>query len=125
MNVVEGDEPFQGIHQAGILTNSQRQTVLAAFDLTSDDRADLSALLKAWTGLGGELVSGASVTIPIYTAPGPGGGNEKNPVGTVYVASARQGRPTLVERHRFTGDRDTVRVAAVGAALAILLRQLA
>jgi deferrochelatase/peroxidase EfeB len=68
-------EPFQGIHQAGILTNSQRQTVLAAFDLTSDDRADLAALLKAWTRLGGELVSGASVTIPIYTAPGSGGGN--------------------------------------------------
>src|ERR1700677_2763548 len=69
-------EPFQGIHQAGILTNSQRQTVLAAFDLTSDDRADLAALLKAWTRLGGELVSGASVTIPIYTAPGSGGGND-------------------------------------------------
>ncbi|MEJ0070518.1 MAG: CinA family protein [Pseudomonadota bacterium] len=47
------------------------------------------------------------------------------PVGTVYVASARQGRPSLVERHNFTGDRDTVRSAAVGAALAVLLRQLA
>src|ERR1700677_865021 len=75
-------EPFQGIHQAGILTNSQRQTVLAAFDLTSDDRADLAALLKGWTRLGGELVSGASATIPLYTSPGSGGGNARaDPTG--------------------------------------------
>jgi deferrochelatase/peroxidase EfeB len=67
-------EPFQGVHQAGIVTNSQRQTVLAAFDLTGNERGDLTALLQAWTRLGGELVTGASVTIPIYS-PGPGGGD--------------------------------------------------
>ncbi len=67
-------EPFQGVHQAGVVTDSQRQTVLAAFDLTGNDRADLAALLQAWTRLGGELVTGASVTIPIYS-PGPGSGD--------------------------------------------------
>ena len=67
-------EPFQGVHQAGIVTNSQRQTVLAAFDVTGNDRGDLAALLQAWIRLGGELVTGASVTIPIYS-PGPGSGD--------------------------------------------------
>jgi nicotinamide-nucleotide amidase len=66
--------------------------------------------------------AGASVAVTGYA--GPGGGNEKNPVGTVYVAAARKGADTLVERHVFSGDRDAVRMQAVGAALALLVRQL-
>ncbi len=68
-------EPFWGAHQAGIVTNTQRQTVLAAFDLTTSDRGDLAALLKSWTVLAAELAAGDSVTVPIYTPPG-GGGND-------------------------------------------------
>lgn len=66
-------EPFTGAHQAGILTGTQRQTVLAAFDLTTSDRGDLATLLQAWTRLAGELMAGESVTVPIYTPPGSGG----------------------------------------------------
>jgi len=68
-------ERFRGGHQAGILTGTQRQTVLAAFDLTTSDRSDLVTLLKDWTALAAELAVGASVTIPIYTPPGGGGAN--------------------------------------------------
>jgi deferrochelatase/peroxidase EfeB len=66
-------EPFWGTNQSGILTNTQRQTVLAAFDLTTSDRADLVALLKDWTALAAALAAGQSVTVPIYSAPGGGG----------------------------------------------------
>jgi deferrochelatase/peroxidase EfeB len=66
-------EPFRGVHQAGIVTGTQRQTVLAAFDLTTNDRSDLVTLLKAWTSLAGELAAGESVTVPIYSPPGGGG----------------------------------------------------
>jgi deferrochelatase/peroxidase EfeB len=59
-------EPFGGVHQSGVVTNTQRQAVLATFDITSSDRGDLVALLKAWTQLGSELVTGASVAVPIY-----------------------------------------------------------
>jgi deferrochelatase/peroxidase EfeB len=62
-------EAFSGQHQAGILTNTQRQTVLASFDLTTSDRGDLIALLKAWSTLAAGLAAGESVTIPIYTPP--------------------------------------------------------
>jgi deferrochelatase/peroxidase EfeB len=68
-------EPFYGTHQSGILTDTQRQTVLASFDLTSDDRADLVALLKAWTRLGAELAQGQSVTVPVYS-PAAGAGSD-------------------------------------------------
>jgi deferrochelatase/peroxidase EfeB len=63
-------EPFQGVHQAGVVTDTQRQTVLAAFDLTGGDRGDLVNLLKAWTSLAADLVNGESVTIPIYPPSG-------------------------------------------------------
>jgi nicotinamide-nucleotide amidase len=68
--------------------------------------------------------SGAGAAVAVTGYAGPGGGSEKNPVGTIFVAAARKGRPTVVERHVFAGDRNAVRLAAVGAALDLLVRQL-
>ncbi|HXP30909.1 MAG TPA: CinA family protein [Stellaceae bacterium] len=62
--------------------------------------------------------AGAAVAVTGYA--GPGGGSTANPVGTVYVAAARSGGPTLEERHVFPGSRDEVRLAAVGAAIRLL-----
>ena len=70
----------------------------------------------------GHSTAGIAVAVTGYA--GPGGGNEKNPVGTVYVAAARKGADTMVERHVFSGDRDAVRMQAVDAALGLLVRQL-
>ena len=70
----------------------------------------------------GHSTAGVAVAVTGYA--GPGGGNEKNPVGTVYVAAARKGTDTMVERHVFSGDRDAVRMQAVDAALGLLVRQL-
>jgi deferrochelatase/peroxidase EfeB len=61
-------EPFYGAHQSGIITDTQQHTVLAAFDLTSNDKADLESVLRGWTELGAELVTGSSNTVPIYTS---------------------------------------------------------
>jgi deferrochelatase/peroxidase EfeB len=61
-------ESFWGRHQAGIVTGTQRHTVLAAFDLNTTDKADVVALLKSWTALGAHLAAGTSVTVPVYTS---------------------------------------------------------
>lgn len=68
--------------------------------------------------------SGAGVAVAVTGYAGPGGGNEKNPVGTCYIAAAARGKATLVERHVFGGDRDAVRLAAVGVALDLVPRIL-
>jgi nicotinamide-nucleotide amidase len=68
--------------------------------------------------------SGAGVAVAVTGYAGPGGGNEHDPVGTVYVAAARRGGQTRAARHVFPGDRDAVRLAAVGAALAALIAAL-
>ncbi|QIA27008.1 competence/damage-inducible protein A [Thermaerobacter sp. PB12/4term] len=54
---------------------------------------------------------------------GPGGGTPEKPVGTVYVAVAGPGG-SRVERHRFLGDRDTVKARSAQAALLLLYRAL-
>jgi deferrochelatase/peroxidase EfeB len=41
--------PFRGERQAGIITPQQDRMHFAAFDVTSDSRDDVIALLKQWT----------------------------------------------------------------------------
>lgn len=65
--------------------------------------------------------SGAGIAMALTGYAGPGGGNERDPVGTVYIAVAREGRETAVDRHVFSGDRDAVRLAGVAAALDLLV----
>jgi len=64
---------FRGAHQSGIVTPQQDRLHFAAYDMTSDSRDDLVALLKKWTDAaeilmaGGELGDGA--TGGAYQAP--------------------------------------------------------
>lgn len=64
--------PFQGRHQAGITTPAQDRLHFAAFDVTTDSREQLVALLKAWTEAARQLTAGTSVggsTPTSYDAP--------------------------------------------------------
>lgn len=54
---------------------------------------------------------------------GPGGGTPEKPVGTVYVAVEGPGGGR-VERHRWLGDRETVKERSAQAALFLLYRAL-
>jgi deferrochelatase/peroxidase EfeB len=53
--------PFYGAHQNGILTPIQAHTYFAAFDVTSDRRSDLIALMKSWTAAAAKLTQGISL----------------------------------------------------------------
>ena len=68
--------------------------------------------------------SGAAVTVAITGYAGPGGGNAINPVGTIFIAAAKTNAPLLAERHVFQGNRDNVRLQAVGAAIRLLQNQI-
>ena len=62
----------------------------------------------------------ADVSVAITGIAGPGGATPGKPVGLVYLALARRGRETKVERQQFTGDRPAVREAATERALELL-----
>ncbi len=65
--------PFYGKHQAGILTDQQRHTSMAAFDVTATQRADLIALLQTWTAAAARLTAGSLVqpSASAYDATAP------------------------------------------------------
>jgi deferrochelatase/peroxidase EfeB len=49
---------FRGAHQAGIVTPAQDRLHFAAFDVTTDDREALIALLKSWTEAAERMTQG-------------------------------------------------------------------
>ncbi len=67
--------------------------------------------------------SAAQVAVSVTGIAGPGGATADKPLGLVYLGAARRGAAVLDRRHRFAGERDAVRLAAVAAALT-LLRQV-
>ncbi len=67
--------------------------------------------------------SGASYALASTGYAGPDGGTEENPVGTVYLALARQGE-TLVKRVQLFGERARIREIASLHAFDMLRRKL-
>jgi len=56
-----GGVPFYGEHQAGIDTPAQDRLHFAAFDLLSEDPAELRELLREWTVAAAEMTAGEMV----------------------------------------------------------------
>ena len=104
--------------------DSAKATGLGVPESTAQTHGAVSAEVTRGLAEGALAHSTAGVAVAVTGYAGPGGGNARNPVGTVYVAAAKRNADTLVERHLFSGDRDAVRTQAVGAALAVLIRVL-
>ena len=67
--------------------------------------------------------SRADLALAVSGIAGPDGGSPDKPVGTVWLAWARRGRPGHSRCHSFQGDREAVRRQAVVAALEGLLER--
>ncbi len=72
---------------------------------------------------GVRTVLSASCGLSVTGYAGPTGGDEVNPVGTVFIGVATPER-VFVEKHRFGGDRARVRLFAAATALDALRRAL-
>jgi PncC family amidohydrolase len=104
--------------------DSAKATGLGVAEAVSSRHGAVSAEVTAGLAEGALQHSGAGVSVAVTGYAGPGGGSERDPVGTCYVAAARVGRTPRVVRQVFTGDRDAVRLAAVGSAIDALIEQL-
>jgi nicotinamide-nucleotide amidase len=72
--------------------------------------------------LGALEVSGTDFAIAITGIAGPDGGSAEKPVGLVWLALADRRQPSpIVQRQQFSGDRERIRRASVGAALRMLI----
>ena len=72
---------------------------------------------------GGAKAANADAVLAVTGIAGPDGGTAEKPVGLVYIGCHVNGN-TVVERNVFLGTRREVREQSVGAALALLKRQL-
>ena len=63
------------------------------------------------------------LTVAVTGIAGPSGGTPEKPVGTVQIASACEGKPTINKHFLFEGDRDAVRLATIKKALEMMLKQ--
>ena len=72
---------------------------------------------------GGAKAANADAALAVTGIAGPDGGTAEKPVGLVYIGCHVNGN-TMVERNVFSGTRREVREQSVGAALALLKRQL-
>jgi len=68
--------------------------------------------------------SGADYALSLTGIAGPGGGSEEKPVGLVFIALARRGKPTLCKEYRFPRDRETFKQVATQTALDLLRHEL-
>jgi nicotinamide-nucleotide amidase len=64
-----------------------------------------------------------SLALSVTGVAGPGA-SERKPAGLVYIGCALAGAATVVEEHRFAGDRDAVRRLSVEGALTLALRRV-
>ncbi|MFJ5223772.1 iron uptake transporter deferrochelatase/peroxidase subunit [Streptomyces sp. NPDC088400] len=98
--------PFHGPHQAGIATAVQDRLHFAAFDVTTEDRAELAQLLKDWTRAAERMTAGHAVGEGAY-----GGLAEAPPDDTGEALGLQPSRltltvgfgPSLFARGRFDG----------------------
>jgi deferrochelatase/peroxidase EfeB len=111
-----GTEPFYGPHQGGIATPPQAHTYFATFDVTTDKRDEVRALLQRWTQAAANLTQGkpalptdsgealgmepARLTITIGLGPGLFTLDGKDRFG---LAAHRP--PALVDLPIFVGDQ--------------------
>ncbi|MFF3754104.1 iron uptake transporter deferrochelatase/peroxidase subunit [Streptomyces sp. NPDC002018] len=95
--------PFHGPHQAGIATAVQDRLHFAAFDVTTEDRAELVRLLKDWTRAAERMTAGHTVGEGAY-----GGLAEAPPDDTGEALGLKPSRLTLTVGFGpslFAGDR--------------------
>lgn len=67
--------------------------------------------------------AGTEWSVAVTGIAGPGGGSEAKPIGTVWIAVAGRDGTSAIRR-QLTGNRTTIRAAAVDAALRDLLGRL-
>ncbi|MGC4123107.1 MAG: CinA family nicotinamide mononucleotide deamidase-related protein [Myxococcales bacterium] len=83
----------------------------------------VSAVVTRELALAARARSGATYGLAITGWAGPGGGSEKDPVGTVYVCLADE-KGLVEERARYAFERDRVQRLAAYLALDVLRRRI-
>ena len=103
--------------------NEAKQSLVGVKTETLDSYGAVSEQTAREMAEGGAKAANADAALAVTGIAGPDGGTAEKPVGLVYIGCHVNGN-TVVERNVFSGTRREVREQSVGAALALLKRQL-
>ena len=103
--------------------NEAKQSLVGVKTETLDSYGAVSEQTAREMAEGGAKAANADAALAVTGIAGPDGGTPEKPVGLVYIGCHVNGN-TVVERNVFSGNRREVREQSVGAALALLKRQL-
>jgi nicotinamide-nucleotide amidase len=111
---------------AGYVTysNAAKQSALGVSAAAIAELGAVSETVARAMAEGARTQAGATYALSTTGIAGPGGGTEAKPVGTAYVALARDG-DTLVRQLFFPTDRETFKQLVAQTALNLLRENLA
>lgn len=98
-------------------SNTAKQKMLGVDLEVLENSGAVSEPVVAQMAEGALRNSDANIAVAISGIAGPDGGSEDKPVGTVWLAWAIEGHPTVSCLSFFNGDRDDIRQQAVEQAL--------
>ncbi|HEY4031031.1 MAG TPA: CinA family protein [Caulobacteraceae bacterium] len=106
-------------------SNAAKTALVGAPEALIAEHGAVSEAVVRAMAEGGREAAGVGCAVAVTGIAGPGGGTADKPVGLVWFAAARTGRPTLSQAMRF-GDigREAVRLASVRVALELLAEVL-
>ena len=105
--------------ECGFVTYSNRakHTMLGVDPAVIETYGAVSEQVVIQMAEGALQKSGADIAVAVSGVAGPGGGSAEKPVGTVWLAWAMQGKPTVTLVNKFDGNRESVRQQSVQKAL--------
>ncbi|GAB5471773.1 MAG: hypothetical protein Kilf2KO_48030 [Rhodospirillales bacterium] len=101
-------------------SNAAKQELLGVAPGLLRDKGAVSAEVAEAMAEGALHRSPADRAVSVTGIAGPGGATPSKPVGLVFLAVARKGGATRVEKRIFPGSRAAVRLASLELALALL-----
>lgn len=109
------------VYKFGHITysNKAKRRIVGVKKRTLDKYTAVSAEVAGEMVKGAAMLAKADVSVAVTGLAGPDGGNEKTPVGTVFIACDVKGKTTVKEYH-FNGNREKIRENAVAASLTLM-----
>lgn len=98
-------------------SNQAKMDMLGVAAATLDAHGAVSAETAAEMAAGALARAGVGITVAVTGVAGPAGGSAEKPVGTVWFGWCLDGGVPVTRRHRFDGDRESVRRQTVAVAL--------
>ncbi len=120
-NIPGASTPFLG----GVVaySNAVKHAILDVPGAVLDAHGAVSEPVARAMAEGARERFGVDYAVAVTGIAGPGGGSPEKPVGLVYMAVA-SAEGTMVARHEFSGDRESVKTQTATAALKMVWERL-